>query len=794
MSGIEWFVLVLIGLLIVEQTGAVLLFRLACLRRLKAPRNDYTPEALVVLAVRGADRSLADCVRGLLQQDYPGYHLKVVLDSSDDPARKVVERVRDELGAQHVDIQILRERRTTCSLKCSAVYETTENLPERYAVVATIDSDIVPHKTWLRELVAPLENPRVGIATGNRWYAPEQQRWGSIVCYLWNAAVVVSMYFNRMLWGGSLAMDIGVLRDSDLRERWTRAGCEDVPMFAVLMRMRRKIAFVPTLLMVSREEAGLAASLRFINRQMVWARLYHPLSWWGGVFLYGITGVALALGLVLGGWAVAEDRFPAAAALLGGVAAFFVVQGLLLVTLERLVRRLIAGHGAESCRLRFKTFLGIGLSQVLTPLLFIRAFLTRQIEWRGIVYDIRGPWRIEMREYRPYAAVASRKVAAPDREEVKFPNLLSRIFLKRAFSRQFIVPPPPPPMLERFLIWYERKRLKPDISAIQIRKPIFVIGLHRSGSTLLQDLMCLHPELGYINNSMPSFRRCFCAAEYFRKRFQLDFEGERVLRDSVDIRAGSPNEGVAFWREWLKEDHYRVDYVRRTRGDFTRDEIEHIYTEIKKILWCFEGRATRFFCKNPSLLPHVELLQELFPDACFIHLIRDARTCANSMVKLYRLEQEQLDRIRKSGGHGIYDTRPYVAFPRLPRLAEYVETYGADSVQTTARLWNDAIDEVRRVKDRLPAFYEVRYEDILKNAEQELERLFEFCELPPIGADNTEYWKKLSTVGKVQHSNKYADYETIEAICRERLFQYGYIPASQETGQLTIAGKDTGMD
>jgi len=135
---------------------------------------------------------------------------------------------------------------------------------------------------------------------------------------------------------------------------------------------------------------------------------------------------------------------------------------------------------------------------------------------------------------------------------------------------------------------------------------------------------------------MPSFPRSFCAAEYLRKRLRLDFHGERMLGDSVDVAPGTPNEGVAFWRAWLKEDHHDLAYRPRRKADFTRQEIEQIYESIKRILWCFEGRATRFLVKNPSLLPHLELLQELFPDARFIHLVRDARPCANSMVKLYR--------------------------------------------------------------------------------------------------------------------------------------------------------------
>lgn len=788
MSLLAFGVLALLALLALEQIGAVTIFWLVCRSRLRKPPSAYLPKTLVVLPLRGADSSLADCIRGIARQDYPNYRLRIVVDSAKDPAHAAVERVLAELAAdptvaERVEIQLLREPRSTCSLKCSAVYQATEDLDDDVEVVATIDADIAPHSTWLRELVAPLADEKVGAAMGNRWYAPAEGRLGSLVCYLWNAPVVVSMFFTGVPWGGSLAVRSSILRGTDLRERWLKAGCEDIPLFAVLLRLRMKLHFVPSLLMVNRGDCNLSASLRFINRQFVWTLLYHPLAWWSGAVLYGLAATALVTTLVLLTLAVGRGNWPEAALLGGGLLGYYLGQCLLLVGLEKMVRRLLAGRGEAGCPLRLRTFLAIPLTQALTPLMFLRSLLSRRITWRGIEYEVRGAWRIRLLDYQPYTSRASSHELATcgGEPEVEFPNLISRVFLKRPFERQFIIPPPPPPLIDYLLRSYEKHHLHIDLDSIPLTKPIFLIGLHRSGTTMLQDLLCLHPQLGYINNSMPTFRRAFCAAEHWRKLLGMNFRGERRLGDSVEITADSPNEGVAFWREWLKEDHYDLTYRRRTLADYSADEIQHIRNSIKRILWCYGGRATRFFCKNPSLIPHLELLAELFPDAKFVHIVRDARTCANSMVKLYRMEQAQLDRIRATGRHGIYDDQPYIAFPRLPRLAEYVERYDADSIETTARLWNDSLEEVDRVRDRLPAFFEVRYEDILESPIDYIDHILDFCELPPISPDNRAFWERLSTVGQVRHSNQYAGFGEIEEICREKLVHYGYLPGDRQT-------------
>ena len=360
--------------------------------------------------------------------------------------------------------------------------------------------------------------------------------------------------------------------------------------------------------------------------------------------------------------------------------------------------------------------------------------------------------------------------------KAKFPNFWSRIFLRPMFERQFGVPGPPPKPLEIFLKWYERNILKVDISHIQLYRPIFLIGLPRSGTTMLQDIICTHPNIAYITNTMHQFRSCFCAAEHFRKRLKLNVKGERYVRDSVEVDAGSPADAVAFWGEWLHEDPCSLDYMERRIEQFSADEIRQIRQTIRKVIWCFGRTANRFFSKNLVVLPNILLIKDIFPDAKIIHIIRDAKMCANSLLKLRRVEQEQLANIRARGlRHDIYDDQPFVSYPRLPKLTEYVRKYGLEDIRTTAHLWNDAISLINEKRDKLPSFYEVRYEDILTNPKEEISKILDFCELPEIKADNERFWKKLSQVGVLRHTNKYGEFEVVEEICGDNMRKYGYL-------------------
>jgi len=358
---------------------------------------------------------------------------------------------------------------------------------------------------------------------------------------------------------------------------------------------------------------------------------------------------------------------------------------------------------------------------------------------------------------------------------VEFANFRSRILLGRSFERQYAIPKREPfDAVVRFLKWYERTILTVDTRDIQIDRPIFLIGLPRSGTTMLQDVLCTHPDLAYFTNAMHQYRDCFCAAEDLRKRLQLDFRGERFLGDSIEVGPGSPNEGHMFFAEWAGVDVYSLDYHDLRMENFTPEQIEQARESIRRVLWCFGGQA-RFFNKNPGSLTSILLTKDMHPDAKIVHIIRDPRKCANSMLKLYRKSREQEEKVHALLGIDEEEAQTFIPYPRLPRLKEYIETYGPDDLRTTANIWNDAITYVDERKDQVPHYYEVRYEDILANPRAEILKILDFCELEPIAEENTAFWEKLDAIGVVQHKNQYGDFDLVESICRDNMRKHGYL-------------------
>jgi hypothetical protein len=355
-------------------------------------------------------------------------------------------------------------------------------------------------------------------------------------------------------------------------------------------------------------------------------------------------------------------------------------------------------------------------------------------------------------------------------------NFLSRLILRRSAGEQFLIPlRPKAPIFVAFMNWYEQHILHVDTSNIIVDRPIFLTGLPRSGTTILQDVLCAHPHLAFVTNAMNEYPACFCAIEALRKRFDLDFKVERYLGDSLEIRPGSANEGLALLARWAGIDLYSLEGQKLRKEDFSPEEMALGLETIKRIIWCFGYGPRRLFNKNPGLLPYLSMLPELFPDCRIIHLVRDPRMCANSMLKLCRLNRAREVEMRRKLGSPRDEQSLFLPYPRFPRLAEYVETFGADSISTTAHLWNDAMTFVEGARQDVRSFYNVRYEDILANPRQEILKILDFCELSTVDDPQAPLWTAAARIGAIHHTNAYGNFELIESVCRDNMRNYCYV-------------------
>ncbi|MEM7251043.1 MAG: sulfotransferase [Pseudomonadota bacterium] len=215
-------------------------------------------------------------------------------------------------------------------------------------------------------------------------------------------------------------------------------------------------------------------------------------------------------------------------------------------------------------------------------------------------------------------------------------------------------------------------------------KPIFIVGAARSGTTLLQFMLRSHPHVSLPTAESHFFIPFYAARDEYGDLTERD-NLRRLISDIYEKKQlffKADFHGMTFDVEAV------TDMLHREQCSNVPDIISRIFQENAK----GEGKV-RWGDKTPYYVLHMDTLLAMFPGAQFVHLIRDGRDCALSMLE------------RK------HDLKIF-------------NTYHA------AYTWNKYVVSGRAFGERHPdRYFEVRYEDILDNPQDSIQALCEFLEI-----------------------------------------------------------------
>lgn len=162
-------------------------------------------------------------------------------------------------------------------------------------------------------------------------------------------------------------------------------------------------------------------------------------------------------------------------------------------------------------------------------------------------------------------------------------------------------------------------------------RPMFIIGCPRSGTTITLDLLCMHQSLAWVSHKVDrSPDRLELSKQ--NRIYDIPFLGKFLyLNKKKSKRLPFPVEPWNFWDTYLSRFQWErfgnIPPHRANENDITRQEIETIRKVINTI--CKYQNKTRFLSKYTDF-PRIKYLTQAFPDAIFIHIIRDGRAVANS--------------------------------------------------------------------------------------------------------------------------------------------------------------------
>jgi len=199
------------------------------------------------------------------------------------------------------------------------------------------------------------------------------------------------------------------------------------------------------------------------------------------------------------------------------------------------------------------------------------------------------------------------------------------------------------------------------------RKLLLVVGCQRSGTTWLQLLLAQHPSVATHNETF-----LFFYLHRLRERWVIEQARPRIHRDVGLTRLLSGEEFDALCREFASR---VLDKIADARPG------AHVVLE-----------------KTPDHILYWETILALFPDAYVLHVIRDPRSVAASLLAASQ--------------------------------SEWGDAWAPTSVRGAAERWRAAIEAGRALAAKAPHYREVRYEALTADTAGEVGEIFAWLGVP----------------------------------------------------------------
>lgn len=235
--------------------------------------------------------------------------------------------------------------------------------------------------------------------------------------------------------------------------------------------------------------------------------------------------------------------------------------------------------------------------------------------------------------------------------------------------------------------------LRKKAARMQLRSPVFILGCHKSGTSLVRSLLDGHPEIDFTYpNELHYFRVAGCEMRYpLGRRFPAPADFSALAANALAMigPAAKGDRAFAPFGPHPRLEEFQPDTFLRTMGADpppmnVRDRLMR-YLEASAAALGFDlglrKHPLRIVEKSVSNLEFAATLKQLFPDCQFVHVLR------NPYANLVAIRSAK----RSPGSIGALR-----AFVRAIRLS---------------------FDEALRNRQAIAGFHVLRYEDLVRDPE-----------------------------------------------------------------------------
>ncbi len=257
------------------------------------------------------------------------------------------------------------------------------------------------------------------------------------------------------------------------------------------------------------------------------------------------------------------------------------------------------------------------------------------------------------------------------------------------------------------------------VSKRSIDRPIFLVGMPRSGTTVIFEVIAAREDLAWLSQHLQRVPGVPAVAAVSRMAdvspaMRRSVSRSDELRPWLERLRVGPVEAYGFWERCCGE-KFRYDYLR---GDEATDqEADCVKGTISKVAR-FQGKE-RFAAKitGPARIGY---LSSIFPDARFVHVIRDGRAVVQSLMRIWWWkERDRMNTPAWRNGLSDADLLDWERHGRTPEALAGVQ-------------WRRVLESAREEAAQLAPdrYAEIHYERFVSDPHQVLGEFAAFCDLP----------------------------------------------------------------
>jgi ceramide glucosyltransferase len=332
----------------------------------------YLPPVSNLKPIRGVDPEAYENFASLCRQDYPAYELLFCVSSSDDPVVPIIEQLARDFPQREIRI-IYGSGRSGSNDKVAKLARLVSEA--RHDTLVINDSDVRVAPDYLRTVVAPLRDPKIGAvtcfyaSTEDATFTDKLQTVGMMSDFF--ASIVVARQLDgvKFALGTTIATTRAHLAGFGGYESLENRPADDLLVGRLIAEQGYTIELLPYTVSTVPDYASFSELFHKRLRWMVVMRHMRPCGHFGLLFTHSLPWCVVAV--------LAHPSATTALAYFGAYA-----------LLRAAMMWLVGIHGLKQ-RVLWKRMPLIPLWDATAFLLWLTSFTRSSIRWRGGDYHIR---------------------------------------------------------------------------------------------------------------------------------------------------------------------------------------------------------------------------------------------------------------------------------------------------------------------------------------------------------------------------------------------------------------------